>query len=410
MGRHVLILNRWDDEFARYHLHVDHERHRIAYITTRDGLPVIATDLAEEVAVVEPLDHRDDVLRAARDLQQRHGRFDCLIALSEFDIETGAFLRQALGIEGQQPEEASRLRDKVTMKRCVAEAGIPVPRFAALESPYQIRRFAREVGFPLVVKPRDGAASRGVMIVASQSELDGLLRGQAMEGLECEEYIEGDIYHVDGLAVAGEILALKPAKYLNTCLDFARGRPLGSVGVDNASVVEEMASFTGRVLAALGLVTGAFHLELIRRPSPPGGEQVVFLEIGGRVGGAEIPFIWRDVYGFDLIGEWLRVQLGEPPRVPETPPGGEVAGFLIVPEPEAVPCRVIAAPSLARRVPFLYEEVLPAPGDVLDGTGGYERIGGRFRFRGGSSIQVERAVRTAMAEYRLEYQPCSLPA
>src|SRR5207245_2148698 len=207
MGRHVLILNRWDDEFARYHLHVDHERHRIAYITTRDGLPVIATDLAEEVAVVEPLDHRDDVLRAARDLQQRHGRFDCLIALSEFDIETGAFLRQAL----------------------------------------------------------------------------------AMEGLECEEYIEGDIYHVDGLAVAGEILALKPAKYLNTCLDFARGRPLGSVGVDNASVVEEMASFTGRVLAALGLVTGAFHLELIRRPSPPGGEQVVFLEIGGRVGGAEIP-------------------------------------------------------------------------------------------------------------------------
>ena len=65
MGRHVLILNRWDDEFARYHLHVDHERHRIAYITTRDGLPVIATDLAEEVAVVEPLDHRDDVLRGS---------------------------------------------------------------------------------------------------------------------------------------------------------------------------------------------------------------------------------------------------------------------------------------------------------------------------------------------------------
>ncbi|MDW8224647.1 MAG: 5-(carboxyamino)imidazole ribonucleotide synthase [Bacteroidota bacterium] len=64
------------------------------------------------------------------------------------------------------PETVRRVRDKLTQKQVISEAGIPAPAFAAVEAPEDALAFARQHGFPVVLKTRtfgyDGYGNRTV--------------------------------------------------------------------------------------------------------------------------------------------------------------------------------------------------------------------------------------------------------
>jgi biotin carboxylase len=402
-SRHVLVINRWNDDFARYHQAIDHHRHRVSYITTRPGFDALVPELAEEVVVIDQLENPTAAQHALR-LIARHGAFDHIIALSEFDLELAAQLREALGVPGSRPADVKRVRDKVAMKQHVARGGVRVPRFIPTSSPDEVMAFARVIGLPLILKPRDGAASHGVIEVRTWSELEAALASIALERYECEEFITGDVYQLDGLIAAGRLQAMRPARCLNTDLQFARGERVGSVLNDDPELEERFREFALRVLRALELDNSAFHLEVFRtRPtSDAEPDELVFLEIGARVGGAQITYMWRDLYDVDLNDAWIRLQLGEPLRLPQLDASSPVGGFLLVPEPPDVPCQVESATSLIGTIAGLYAEFLPPVGTILDGRGGYDDIAGRFRFTGGSSAEVEAAIRIAMDEYRFE--------
>lgn len=402
-GRHLLVLNRWGDEFGRYD-HIDHARDRVAYVTTADAVTQLS-DRAEEIRVVPRLDNRDAVLAGVRGVVRRHGALDGVIALSEFDLELAAEIRECFDIPGRRIASTRVLRDKVAMKERVGAAGVRVPRFAATGAVPAVRALVAECGLPVVRKPRRGASSQGVVVVRSATDLDPWLAAEDDATAEWEEHVPGDVLHVDGLAVGGRLRAMRPARYLGTCLGFAHGEPLGSVGIDDPPLTERLGRLTQRVLAALGLDSGAFHLEVIHHVDRLGAvDELVFLEIGGRVGGGEIPFLWRDVYGLNLIAADARLQVGDGPAGARDVGNAEVAGSLRVPGP-AFPCRVLERDHLLGRIPGLYEEVLPPVGAVLGDDG--EHIGGRFRFRGPSSAAVESAVRAAMRMYRLRCEACA---
>ncbi len=52
-----------------------------------------------------------------------------------------------------------------------------------------------------------------------------------------------------------------------------------------------------------------------------------------------------------------------------------------------------------------YTAVIPAVGQVVPRVGGYEHVGARFRFRGRSSGDVEKAILRTAAQFRLECAP-----
>jgi hypothetical protein len=222
------------------------------------------------------------------------------------------------------------------------------------------------------------------------------------------------MHHIDGIVHDGEVRALRSARMIASCLDFALGEPSGSVANDDEQLERRFVRYTERVLAALGIRNSAFHLEVFLTAEPsaageeaaePGADGIVFLEIGARVGGAGIPYLWRDVYGVDLVETWVRMLLGEDPRPAPVGATAEVGGYLLIPEPPIRPCRVTARTSIVDRIPELYAEVLPAVGTVFSGTGGGKETAGQFRFRGATAVQVEQAMRRAAAEYRLDWEP-----
>jgi D-alanine-D-alanine ligase len=87
--------------------------------------------------------------------------------------------------------------NKLQSKRIFESLGIPTPRYVYVNSSYDLpvlaKRAKRELGLPLVVKPKDEGSSIGVTIVREESELEQVLESERREfgDLLIEEYIEG---------------------------------------------------------------------------------------------------------------------------------------------------------------------------------------------------------------------------
>ena len=334
---HIVIVNRWprfhdgqrwDNELTRYEAFFDHHAHRISYVVDGPGALGVLTP-REQIAhmvQVEDVNQYPQLLAAVTEVIERVGPVDLLIALSEFTLD-----------------------------------------------------FANATGYPLIVKPVDGAASIGVVRVDDERQLLAALDGIDLARHEVEAFVEGQVYHVDGYTDAtGQVPFQAVSRYLNSCLDFARYQPLGSVLLQASPLRTRIADFSRQCLQALGLRDTAFHLELFVCEDG----RLVFLEVGARVGGSEVPHLINRVFGVNLYEHWLKNLLGEPATLPgqDSDPSG---GWLIIPKPRQLPCTVLEAPSQRTQVASLWRELLPQPGEVLEAGGGYDALqGGRFIFTG----------------------------
>lgn len=411
---HIVIVNRWprfddgvrwDNELTRYEQFVDHTAHRVSYVVDREGAAGVLAPPGQIACTVEIEDVNDvDALRAAvREVMDRVGPVDQLIALSEFTLEVAARVREDLAIPGPLPDEVAVYRNKLRMKEVVGGAGIPVPRFAPCTDLEACRALARDAGFPLVLKPVDGAASIGVHRVSDRPQLERLLAAVDAQRHQVEEFVSGDILHVDGFVDETATVAFQiVSRYVNDCLAFQQGQPLGSVVVRSEPLRRRIEAFTERCVSALGIARTPFHLELFHTPA----DELVFLEIGARVGGSEVPHLLNEVYGVNLYELWLGALTGCHRDVPAPPQDAPAGGWLVIPKPEDRPVRVRRAGSVRAHIRSVSRELVPAVGTVLEPGGSYDALhSGRFILVGDSEAEVESDIRRIIAEYDFDAVP-----
>ncbi|MCS5505718.1 5-(carboxyamino)imidazole ribonucleotide synthase [Curtobacterium flaccumfaciens] len=71
------------------------------------------------------------------------------------------------------PDALAVAQDKITMRRRLSELGLPVPDWAAVHGPDELRAFLAEHGGRAVVKtPRGGYDGKGVRVVSDASDVD----------------------------------------------------------------------------------------------------------------------------------------------------------------------------------------------------------------------------------------------
>src|SRR5215472_5899506 len=132
----------------------------------------------------------------------REYRVQAILHTAEIDIMRAARIGARLGLPGQSLESATAYRDKHVMKQGAASGGVPVAPMRPVQDAAGVQEFAREHGFPVVVKLRDGAAGKGMAVAADEAELAGLIAawpgGVPPRPMLAESWIEGDLYHVDG--------------------------------------------------------------------------------------------------------------------------------------------------------------------------------------------------------------------
>jgi biotin carboxylase len=277
-----------------------------------------------------PADFALDELTRAVSYVARTREIDRIVPLDDFDVETAAALREHLRVPGMGDTTARHFRDKLAMRMKARESGVLVPDFVHANNDARVREFTESVPAPWMLKPRSEASAIGIAKVNSAEELWPQLERlrERRSYYLIEQFIPGDIFHVDSVVSEGETVFIAVSKYGKPPMEVAHG---GGVFLtrtisrqsDDARTLERLSR---ELIRRLGLPRGVTHTEFIKA----GDGRFYFLETAARVGGANIAEVVEAATGINLWREWARVEIaGEHGRY-EVPPRREgYAGIVI---------------------------------------------------------------------------------
>ena len=279
----------------------------------------------DEFFQMPDLGRRPDIIHAIAYLA-RTRKIDLIAALDDFDVETAAHLREHFRLSGMGDSLARNFRDKLAMRTTARNAGLRVPEFTGVFYYDDLREFMARVPPPWLLKPRSEASSMGIKRINAADELWPILDslGDQQSFFLLEQFVAGDVYHVDGLVDDGEVLFSMAHKYGQPPLAvYSGGGVFITRSLDRESDESKaLVALNKQVLKAMGLVRGASHAEYIRSQADG---QLYFLENAARVGGANIAECVDYASGLNLWREWAKLEIanlrGEKYKLPETHPG-----------------------------------------------------------------------------------------
>ena len=240
----------------------------------------------------------------------RSRKVDRIVALDDFDVEKGAFLREHFRSPGMGQTTARHFRDKLAMRFKAADAGVPVPAFSALFNDDDIHQFTQKVAAPWIVKPRGQASATGMKKVYSPDELWAHLEklGGDRHNYLVEQFKPGDVFHVDSLSEGGKIIFSRASQYLSTPFEVAHGG-----GIFRSAVVpfgsedeKKLLQLDADVMKAFGMQYSASHTEFIKDHETGA---FYFLETASRVGGAHLAEMVEASSGINLWYEWAKLEV-----------------------------------------------------------------------------------------------------
>jgi biotin carboxylase len=259
-------------------------------------------------------------------IARRHP-IDRIVALDDFDVETGAMLREHLQLPGLERTAAGRFRDKLAMRTAARRLGIAVPEFTPVFNDEAVNEWVGRVPPPWVLKPRSSAAAIGIKKVGGRDELWRALDAAGDQRSNCvlEQFVRGDVYHVDSIVWNGQVVFAVAFKYGRPPMEIAHE---GGIFItrrldDESDEAKALLEANRRLQAGFGMMRGVSHTEFIRpidNPQSPIDSRirnpqsairtdVVFLETSARVGGAFIVDTIAAATGINLWMEWARLEI-----------------------------------------------------------------------------------------------------
>ncbi|HET9622418.1 MAG TPA: hypothetical protein VFP84_13690 [Kofleriaceae bacterium] len=244
------------------------------------------------------------VLRALQFIQSK-AHVDRIEAVVEAHIMPVARVREQAGIPGTSVRTAFLCRDKPAMKQALRDGGVPCAASIGSSSLAEIRAFVEQVGFPLIIKPRDGAGASGATRVDSVAELEAALASfGAGRSVAVEEFIEGHEGFYDTLTIEGTIAHDFVTHYYPNVLEAMRTRWISpqfvtTNRIESAPAYQELRALGAKVVKILGIETSATHMEWFFGP-----KGLKFSEIGCRPPGVRAWDLYNVANDMDLYREW----------------------------------------------------------------------------------------------------------
>jgi biotin carboxylase len=268
------------------------------------SLPAMAKEALSGYLQIHDLWQEDQTVEAVRQWSKAI-RIDRVECLWEPGMILAAKIREGLGLPGMTVAQTVPFRDKETMKQVLDKAGIRTPKHHRARTAAEVWAAAKDIGYPIIIKPIAGAGSADTFRCDDDAELDRALKvTQHVEECSIEEFIEAEEFTFDTVCADGEIL------YYN--ISWYRPRPL--IARQNEWVTSQTIALRdpdqaylaggvkmGRaVIQALGFKNGFTHMEWFRKQD---GE-AVFGEIACRAAGARTTEIMNYACDVDVWTGW----------------------------------------------------------------------------------------------------------
>jgi biotin carboxylase len=271
-----------------------------------DALPPPARQALARYVHVGSLAADDHVAATVRELA-RHARIDRVECLWEPYMVLAARLREELGLPGLTVAQTIPFRDKERMKQLLDAAGLRTPWHTEARTVAEVWAAAERVGYPLIVKPIDGAGSADTYRADSAGELDAILPMiRHVPQVSVEEFVDGEEFTYDTICAGGQVLVENICQYhprplLTKMHEWISPVTLALRDLDAPGLQGGRALGTS-VIAALGFTSGFTHMEWYRKAD---GE-VVFGEIGARPPGARTVDVMNYATDADLFTAWAQ--------------------------------------------------------------------------------------------------------
>lgn len=335
-----------------------------------------------------------------------------ILAVDDSATVIAAMASERLGLPHNSSESALAARNKHQMRRLMAAAGVPSPRFNLYDVADDPAAITAEVAYPCVVKPLQLSGSRGVIRADNPAEFqtafDRLRRllarldgGPDLTKILVEDFIPGVEVALEGMLVEGRLRVLAL---------FDKPDPLDGPFFEETiyvtpsrlskEVQTQIADCAARAAAALGLQLGPVHAELRVNEAGPWIVEVAGRSIGGLCSrtlrfGPDVSLeelILRQAVGLEIDG-WQR-------------PDGEARGVMMIPIPGAGILKAIQGIEAAEAVPGIESvEITAQLNQPLTPLPEGESYLGFIFARGDHPSEVERALREAHRQLRFELLP-----
>ncbi|MBQ4203193.1 MAG: hypothetical protein II655_05790, partial [Thermoguttaceae bacterium] len=126
-----------------------------------------------EYRFIGDLHDYDAVYRAVADYIFRYGKIDYIESENEYWLDLDARIREDFNITtGPKTAETERMTHKSLMKKAYQDAGIPTARWTLPQSLEDALIFARDVGYPVVLKPDKGVGASNTGRADNSVELE----------------------------------------------------------------------------------------------------------------------------------------------------------------------------------------------------------------------------------------------
>ncbi|HYI11273.1 MAG TPA: ATP-grasp domain-containing protein [Thermoanaerobaculia bacterium] len=280
-------------------------------VVTQDPIERLPEPLRGGVAqhwrVADVLD-LEQLAGAVEAVAERLGGVDCLFAAYEQLQVPIALVRERLGVEGMSADAARNFRDKARMKELFDAAGLPCARHARVTSADDAWRFVEANGYPVVIKPLEGAGAKSTFRVDTAEQLADALR-VAPPPLLIEEHIVGEEHSFEGVMVDGSLIWHSLTHYRPTPLEVLRNGwiqwCIHLPRETDASRYDDIRAAAARALEVLGMKTGLCHLEWFRRRDG----SIAISEVAARPPGAQIMDLVSYAHDIDFDAAWVRLMI-----------------------------------------------------------------------------------------------------
>jgi biotin carboxylase len=344
-----------------------------------------------------------------------------VVAVDDGGTLLAATASQALGLPHNSVDAVEAARDKARMRERFAAAGLPTPRFAAVDIDADPQAIAATVRYPCVVKPVDLSGSQGVVKVDDAASFPTVFARVAAIVAACrpngtrrsvlvEDFIPGEEVAVEALLRGGdfEMLAIfdKPDPLNGPFFEETIYVTPSRLPEDRQAQILET---TARAARALGLTDGPIHAELrfnsnslpLRGRVGVGvAEDLWMLEVAARSIGGLCSRTLRFGSGISLEELILRHAAGLP--MPSHERERAAAGVMMLPIHHRGRLRAVEGQHEAKQVPGVDGLVITIPpGEALVPLPEGDRYLGFMFARADSPAAVESALRLAHARLRV---------
>ena len=251
---------------------------------------------------VDNMEDYDQVYRAVGYFAHKYGRIDRIESHNEYWLELDAKLRTDFNVFGYKNTDMLSIKTKSAMKEIFRSAGLKVAQGRVFKDDEDARKLAKQLAFPVIIKPNSGVGASDTYKIKSAAELEAFFgyKNPTVEYI-MEEFIDGDIVTFDGLTDHdGNIVFYAGLEYSKVVLDVvAEDRDIYFYVPQKVS--EELIKLGKKCVEAFKVRERFFHFEFFRVKKT--GE-LLPLEINCRPPGGLSIDMWNYANDFDVFAEY----------------------------------------------------------------------------------------------------------